>query len=380
MDKDYYLIIGVDRKATKAEVKKAFRRLAKKYHPDINDADDAEDRFKEISEAYEVLSDEDKRREYDHSDGAKDMYETGFDWNDFTKFSDVEDIFGAYTSPHEVYHGRAGYRAPQMGKDKLQDVFLTLEEAYKGTAKAVDVPTITECNSCHGSGAFPGTGVEMCPVCRGLGQVKQVSTRGYHRHVTIQSCMRCYGKGKIMGTPCDVCHGRGKISSEKRIDVKIPPGVHEGTSMRIPGEGQEGILGGRRGDLYVKVRVTPDERFEREGSDLITQANISFTQAALGGSVEVDTLNGRAKVAVPPGTQTHTLLRLKGKGMPRMEMPGNGDLLVRVVVRTPEKLRSRQRALFEEIAKDGGDAAVASDDVEGEKKGLFKRFKFFKKD
>jgi molecular chaperone DnaJ len=267
-----------------------------------------------------------------------------------------------------------------MGKDKLQDIFITLEEAYTGTTRTVDVPTVTECNSCRGSGAFPGTGVEMCPVCRGLGQVKQVSTRGYSRHVTIQSCMRCYGKGKIMGTPCDVCHGRGKVSSEKKINIKVPPGVHEGTSLRVPGEGHEGVLGGRRGDLYVKIRISTDDRFEREGSDLITVANISFTQAALGGSVEVDTLNGRAKVSIPPGTQTHTFLRLKGKGMPRMEMPGTGDLLVRVIVRTPEKLSIKQKALFEEIAKDGGEAAVAPGSVNGSKKGLFKKFKFFKKD
>jgi molecular chaperone DnaJ len=215
----------------------------------------------------------------------------------------------------------------------------------------------------------------MCPVCRGLGQVKQISTRGIHRHVTIQSCIRCYGRGKITGKPCNDCHGRGKISSVRKLNVKIPAGVTDGTSLRVPNEGEEGILGGRRGDLYVRVMVTPDPRFEREGSDLTTQAYISFVQAALGGTVEVETLGGsRAKVSVPPGTQTHTLLRLKSKGMPRMSRSGKGDLLVRVVVMTPEKLTQRQKELLVEMAKEGGEMAEVPT---GGKKGFFKRF--FKK-
>jgi molecular chaperone DnaJ len=370
MPKDYYELLGVEKGATKADIKKAFRKLAKRYHPDINDAEDAEDRFKELSEAYEVLSDDIKRGEYDASGETKDMYEEGFDWNDFTKYDDIRDIFGGYSSPSEMYWGHRRYHGPRMGKDIKKVVAISLEEALKGSSRMVEVPLIMECATCHGSGAFPGTGVEICPVCRGLGQVKQISTRGYSRYVTAQSCIRCLGKGKITGTPCKDCHGRGKISTVRKLNVRIPAGVTDGTTLRVPDEGEEGVLGGRRGDLYVQVQVTPDPRFEREGSDLVATSHISFTQATLGGTIEVEGIDERVKVTVPPSTQTHTLLRVKGKGMPRLDRSGRGDLLVRVVLRTPEKITQRQRELLQELAKEGGEMS----EVQGKgKKGIFKK-------
>jgi molecular chaperone DnaJ len=372
MAKDYYITLGVERTATKAEVKKAFRRLAKQYHPDIDDSEDAEERFKELSEAYEVLADDTKRADYDASGSTKEMFEHGFDWNDFTRYEDIRDIFGGYSSPSEMYWGHRHYNAPRKGKDIKKKVAITLEEAMRGTSRLVEVPLINECTTCHGSGAFPGTGIEMCPVCRGLGQVKQIGTRGYSRHVTIQSCIRCYGKGKITGTPCTDCHGRGRISTVRNLNVKIPPGVTEGTTLRVPDEGEEGVLGGRRGDLYVQVDMAPDPRFEREGSDLVSQVYISFVQATLGGTIVVEGIDEKVSIQVPPGTQTHTLLKVKGKGMPRLDRGGRGDLLVRAVVRVPESLTERQRELLLEMAKEGGELAETNDTGD-ERKGLFKR-------
>jgi len=381
MAKDYYQIIGVERSAAKAEIKKAFRRLAKQYHPDVCDEPDAEERFKVISEAYEVLSDDTKRADYDTGGSEKEMFKNGFDWNDFTKYDDIRDIFGAYASPSEVYTHRKRYQGPQMGRDTIHPVAISLQEAFRGTSRPIDVPNIATCTTCKGTGGMPGTSTDICPVCGGLGQVKQIETRGMTRHMGIQSCSRCLGSGKVTGKPCKDCDGTGKITSTKTINVKVPPGVSDGATLRVPGEGSDGILGGRRGDLYVRVQIVPDERFEREGDDLITEAYISFTQAALGGTIEAETVDERVKVDVPPGTQTSTLLKLKGKGLPHVDKSGRGDVYVRVIVRTPGNLSPRHRELLQQLEKDGGEAAVPPDrSPKDDGKGVFKRFKFFKND
>jgi len=380
MAKDYYQIIGVERDATKAEIKKAFRRLAKQYHPDVCDEHDAEERFKVISEAYEVLSDDSKRADYNTSGGEKEMFKEGFDWNDFTKYDDIRDIFGAYASPSEVYTHRKRYQGPQMGRDIVYPVAVSLQEAFRGTLRPVEVQTITACATCKGTGGMPGSGTELCPVCGGLGQIKQIENRGMTRHMGIQACSRCLGSGKVTGKACKDCDGKGKVTGTKTINVKVPAGVSDGATLRVPGEGADGILGGRRGDLYVRVQIVPDERFEREGDDLITEAYISFTQAALGGTIEAETVEERVKLEVPPGTQTHTMLKLKGKGLPHVDGSGRGDMYVRVVVRTPESLTPRQKELLLQMERDGGEAAVPPDGSPKDGKRGFKRFKFFKKD
>jgi len=308
------------------------------------------------------------------------MFKDGFDWNDFTKYDDIRDIFGAYASPSEVYTHRKRYQGPQMGRDIVYPVAISLPEAFKGTSRPVDVLTITVCATCGGTGGMPGSGTERCPVCGGLGQIKQIETRGMTRHMGIQSCSRCLGSGKVTGKPCKDCDGSGKVKGTKTITVKVPAGVADGSTLRVPGEGADGILGGRRGDLYVRVQIVPDERFEREGDDLITEAYVSFTQAALGGTIEAETVEEKVKVEVPPGTQTHTMLKLKGKGLPHVDRSGRGDIYVRVIVRTPEGLTPRQKELLQQMEKDGGEAAVPPDRSPKDEKGVFKRFKFFKKD
>jgi molecular chaperone DnaJ len=379
MAKNYYQIIGVERDASLTEIKRAFRRLAHQYHPDVCDEPDAEEKFKIISEAYEVLADDTKRADYDMSGGAKEMYKDGFDWNDFTKYDDIRDIFGAYATPSEIYTHRKRYQGPQMGRDLVYPVAISLKEAFKGTSRPVEIPDIVSCTTCKGTGGMPGTGTQTCPVCGGLGQVKQIENRGMSRHMAIQACMRCLGKGTITGKPCKDCDGSGKVSGSKTIEVKIPAGVTDGTTLRLPGQGADGLMGGRRGDVYVKVQIVPDERFEREGDDLVIDVYISYTQAALGGSIEVETVEEKVKLEIPSGTQTHTMLKLKGKGLPHVNKEGRGDIYVRVVIRTPQDLTPKQKELLQQMEKDGGEATVPPEgSPKKDGKRGFKRFKFFK--
>jgi len=379
MAKDYYQIVGVERTATRSDIKKAFRRLAKQYHPDVCDEPDAEERFKVISEAYEILSDDLKRADYDASGGEREMFKEGFNWNDFTKYDDVRDIFGAYTSPSDVYAHRKRYQGPQMGRDMVYPIAISLQEAFKGTSRPLEAPNIVACATCNGTGGMPGTGTETCPVCGGLGQIKQIENRGMSRHMSIQSCSRCIGSGKVTGKQCKDCNGAGKVTGTKTIQVKVPAGVSDGSTLRLPGEGADGILGGRRGDIYVRVQIVPDPRFEREGDDLITETYVSFTQAALGGTVDADTIEEQVKVDVPAGTQTHTLLKLKGKGLPHLDKSGRGDMYVRVIVKTPDNLTPKQKELLRQMEHDGGEAAIPPDRSPKDDGQGFKRFKFFKK-
>jgi molecular chaperone DnaJ len=371
--KNYYNTLGVPRTATRDEIKTAFRRLVRNFHPDVSEEVDAEARFKEVLEAYEVLADEEKRANYDLHGQTPD----GFTYDDFTREEDASDIFGdgwfrKVKTPQPDW--RRPYDGPIVGEPMKQGLVVTLEEAMTGTVRSVEVPQITECTICHGSGASPGTGVDVCPVCRGLGQIKQVHGRGYSRYVAPQSCPRCQGTGKVVRQVCEVCHGKGKIYGSRIINVNIPPGVSSGTNLRLAGEGKEGIRGGRRGDLYVMVTVAPHDHFERDGDDLHSKAKISMVQAVLGGNVEVNTLNGRARLTVPPGTQNGSYLRIQGFGMPRIGGSGNGDLLVEVSVIMPDNLTPRQRELLKEFAVERGEAPDQTGPVESKPR---KKFKFF---
>jgi molecular chaperone DnaJ len=355
---DHYEILGVPRNATPGEIKKAFRSLAKQWHPDVSMDKDAEKRFLRILEAYEVLGNTDKRAEYDASGGGRIPHDRGhFDIDDFTHVDELEDLFAGEVL--ETLFGRKGKWGPRKGNDLRFDVELTLEEALSGATRQVTAPRTESCSLCKGTGISPHGSVKPCPVCSGLGQVKGVGARGATRYVTIDSCPRCRGTGRIAAEECTGCAGRGKTHTTRPVSVYIPGGVENGAVLRMPDEGAEGLRGGPRGDVYLVVSVKPHETFNRDGADLKCTKDISFPMAALGGNMKLKTLDGKAELTVPPGTQTGTMFRLHGLGMPKPE-GGRGDLLITVAVKTPTSLTEKQKRLLEELS---------SPDSAGKKKG-----------
>ncbi|MDY0249109.1 MAG: molecular chaperone DnaJ [Pseudomonas sp.] len=351
--RDYYEVLGAERTATAAELKKAYRRLAMKFHPDRNPDDkDAEEKFKEANEAYEVLSDEDKRAAYDrHGHAGVDPQMGGGGHGGGGNFSDV---FGDVFSDFFGGGGAGGRGGPQRGNDLRYTMELDLEEAVRGTTVSIRVPTLVDCKTCKGTGAKKGTSPVTCTTCNGMGQVRM--QQGFF--AVQQTCPRCHGSGKMVTDPCGDCHGQGRVEEEKTLSVKVPAGVDTGDRIRLSGEGEAGTLGGPSGDLYVVVNVRPHAIFQRDGRDLYCEVPISFADAALGGELEVPTLNGRVKLKIPEGTQTNKLFRLRGKGVTPVRGGGVGDLMCRVAVETPVKLDKRQRELLEEFrASLQGDAS-----------------------
>lgn len=343
--RDYYEVLGVERGASDAELKKAYRRLAMKYHPDRNPGDkEAEEKFKEANEAYEVLSDAGKRTAYDqygHAGVDPNMGAGGAGFGG----ANFSDIFGDVFS--DFFGGaRGGARGgPQRGSDLRYTLELDLEEAVRGTTVTIRVPTLAECKTCHGSGAKPGTSPVTCTTCGGIGQVRM--QQGFFS--VQQTCPRCHGTGKMITDPCTSCQGHGRVEEQKTLSVKVPPGVDTGDRIRLSGEGEAGAAGGPAGDLYVVVNVREHAIFQRDGKNLYCEVPISFTDAALGGELEVPTLDGRVKLKIPEGTQTGKLFRLRGKGVAPVRGGAPGDLMCRVVVETPVNLDKRQRELLEEL-------------------------------
>lgn len=349
--RDYYEVLGVPRNATDEEIKKAFRQLAFKYHPDRNHDDGAEDKFKEINEAYEVLSDVNKRTAYDRfgHGGAEGVFARGFEGFDFAGLGDIFDaFFGGMTY--------ASRRAPQRGADLHHHITLSLEEAAFGGEKEINIKRAEACSLCRGSGAKPGSQVSQCPTCHGAGQVRRVQRSLFGRFINTAICPQCQGEGKIIAEPCPQCRGTGKEKHQRRILVSIPPGVEDGSQIRLRGEGEAGMRGGSAGDLYVSLSVAKHELFERAGDDILYELPINFAQAALGAEVEVPTLYGKAKLNLPAGSQTGKTFRLKNKGMPHLNRNGYGDQIVSLFVATPESLTKEQRKLFEELADTLGPA------------------------
>lgn len=343
---DYYEVLGVPRNASDAEIKKAFRKLAFQYHPDRNREPGAEGKFKEINEAHQVLSDPEKRNKYDRY-GRVDV-EGGFP--DFG-FGGLGDIFESFWDGFGTLFGRTAQRVPQKG-DSLQSHFtLSFEEAVFGCSKEVEIPRIEFCPSCHGIGSEPGTNPETCPDCRGTGQVRRVQQSIFGRYTSITTCSRCRGSGTVISNPCSQCQGRGRIKVKCKIRVTIPSGVDEGYRLRLDGEGCAGLYGGPPGDLYVTLSVKPHNLFHRDGSDILYELSINFAQAALGDEVRVPSLDGKVDLKIPPGTQNGKTFRCKGKGIPYIDGKGRGDLLVKIVLTTPQHLDKNQRRLFEELAK-----------------------------
>jgi molecular chaperone DnaJ len=350
--RDYYEVLGVSRTASEQEIKSAYRKLALKYHPDRNPGDkEAEEKFKEIVEAYSVLSDPEKRALYDRyghagvsSSAAAAGYGAGFD--PFATFEDLLDEFFGFSDLFGTPTRRRG-RA-RRGADLRYDLEISLEEAARGAEKQIRVPRTEVCPSCRGAGTAPGTSPSRCPTCGGSGQVR------YQQGIfTIsRTCAHCQGAGTIIRHPCEECRGRGRVQRERVVEIRIPPGVDEGARIRLAGEGEEGIAGGAPGDLYVILHVRPHEFFTRQGDDLVCTVPITFSQAALGAELKIPTLlDGEASVEIPPGTQSGEVFRVPGRGMPRVDRPGRGDLLVEVRVVTPTRLSREMRRLFEELAR-----------------------------
>ncbi|MEZ0287835.1 MAG: molecular chaperone DnaJ [Methylophilus sp.] len=347
--KDYYEVLGVNRDAGDEEIKKSFKKLAMKFHPDRNpDNPKAEESFKEAKEAYEILSDEQKRAAYDqygHAGVDQSMGGGGFSGFNSGNFSDAfGDIFG------DIFGGGAGGARNQRsnvyrGADLRYNLEISLEEAAKGTETKIRIPVQTNCETCHGSGARPGTSPVTCTTCNGHGQVRM--QQGFFS--VQQTCPKCHGSGKMVKEPCPTCHGGGRVKQNKTLNVKIPAGVDEGDRIRLSGEGEAGVNGGPTGDLYVVVHLKEHSIFQREGANLHCEMPISFSTAALGGEIEVPTLDGAAKMKIPTETQTGSVFRLRGKGIKPLRSSEHGDLMVHVVVETPVRLTEKQKELLREF-------------------------------
>lgn len=352
--KDLYDILGVNRDASDEEIKKSYRKLAMKYHPDRNpDSKDAEEKFKEAKNAYEMLSDPEKRRAYDaygHA-GINPQMGGGPSGEGFGGFSEAfGDIFG------EIFGGRGGRGGQQVyrGADLRYNMDITLEQAARGTETKIRIPSLDECDTCHGTGAKPGTQPKTCHTCNGQGQVRM--QQGFFS--IQQTCPTCHGTGKVIPEPCTTCSGAGRVKNHKTLSVKIPSGVDNGDRIRLSGEGEAGVNGGPPGDLYVVVQLKPHSVFQREGADLHCEMPISFTVAALGGEIHIPTLDGEAKIKIPAETQSGQVFRLRGKGIRPVRQTSAGDLMCHVVVETPVRLTDRQKELLrelEEINKHDGD-------------------------
>ncbi len=361
--RDYYEVLGVGRTATDQEIKSAYRRLAVKYHPDKNPNDaSAEEKFKEAAEAYSVLSDTQQRQRYDRFGHAGVSSSAGAGaWGGAPGFGGIEDILGDLFGFGDVFGGgRGGSRrsAAQRGADLRYDLEISLEEAAGGMTAQLRIPRLEACDTCKGSGAASGSQPETCATCSGAGQVRY--QQGFFS--VARTCHHCRGTGKVIKNPCTECNGAGRVEREKQMEVKIPAGVETGSRLRVTGEGEAGTQGGAPGDLYVVIHVTEHDQFERQGNNLYEAVPITFTQAALGAEIMVKTLDGEEKLKIPMGTQTGTVFRLRGKGMPALGGRGRGDLFVSATVITPTTLTREQRRLLEQLAD------VESKDLEN--KGL----------
>lgn len=358
--RDYYEVLGITKTASVDEIKKAYRKMAMQFHPDRNPGNkEAEEKFKEASEAYEVLSDQEKRQRYDAygHEGVRSTFSPGgFTWQDFHHFGDISDIFGNIEDIFglgSIFGGRTGRsrRGVRRGADLQYELEVTLNEAATGVEKKIEIPRHETCTECRGTGAKSGTSPQTCPTCNGTGQ--QRFSQGFF--TLAQPCSRCRGQGTIITDPCQKCKGTGLIGQTRSLSVKVHPGVDTGVRLRIRGEGEAAPGGGQPGDLYVLINVTPHPVFERHENELVCQVPISFTQAVIGAEIQVPTLDGNVNMKVPAGTPSHKVFRLRGKGIPDLHGQGTGDLHVQVVVEVPTKLTAKQKEILIEFAKSRGE-------------------------
>ncbi len=355
--RDYYEVLGIQKNASKDQIKDAYRKLAMQFHPDRNKEVGAEEKFKEISEAYAVLSDDQKRQQYDH------LGHSGFDQRytseDIFRGADFDSIFRdiGFGDLFRSFFGGGfggGYEERNRGQDLAYDLEVTLEEAAKGVEKEIEIPRTEHCNVCGGTGAAPGSNATVCSRCGGAGKIQNMRKAGFAMYVQVSACPVCRGKGKLIESPCNNCRGSGLVRKRRKITVKVPAGIDEGYQLRLRGEGETPPDQGEPGDLYVGVHIKQHPQFIREGDDLWHIEVITYPQAALGAEITVPTLEGPTTIKVRPGTQVGQVITLKGKGMPRFRGYGRGDLLVRLGISVPEKLTSQQRTLLEKFAKEIG--------------------------
>jgi len=357
--RDYYDVLGLRKGASDDEIKRAYRELAKKYHPDVNKAPDAEEKFKELSEAYEVLVDPQKRANYDQfGHAAVNFGSGGFNWQDFSHFEDIEDLFsGSNFFGRNIFDiffgGQGGFQERRSGAtrgtDMRYDIDISLEDVAKGRGRKINVSRYERCGECSGTGSNTGS-LKTCPECSGRGQVMRQQRTPFGLFQTVTTCGRCAGRGRVAESPCQFCTGTGIQKKTRDIEVRIPAGIAEGNHLRLKGEGNSGAYGGPSGDLYVVVHEKEHPVFTREEDNLLAEIPITYTQAALGTEIEVPTIDGKAKLKIPAGTQPNTVFRLRNQGLPRLQ-GGRGDLHIRVQVEIPKKLNKKQRELIEQLSK-----------------------------
>src|SRR3989338_7865462 len=369
MSKDYYKILGIDKSASEDEIKKAFRKLAHQYHPDKKGGDEA--KFKEVNEAYQVVGNAEKRKQYDQYGSTFDQmggFGGGATWEDFMRAArggqggaggfnvnfggaDLGDIFGDLFGGFG-FSGRRGGRSRSRGNDIQIDVRLTFQEAVFGVEKEIRLTKQNACDVCGGTGAEPGSAMETCSTCGGRGQVQQVQRTILGAMQTVTTCQQCMGQGQTPKKRCKHCCGEGAVRSESVYKVKIPAGIDDGQSIRLHGKGEYGGAGGEAGDLYVAAHVQPDDRFVRDGYDIHTETRVSYPQAVLGDTIEIDTIDGKKKLVIPPGTESHQQIRLKGHGVPSVRGSGRGDQYVRVIVDVPRKISRKAKNLLQDLQKE----------------------------
>ncbi|MBX7212656.1 MAG: molecular chaperone DnaJ [Thermoflexales bacterium] len=369
--RDYYEVLGVDKGASADDIKKAFRKLARQLHPDVNKAPDAEPRFKEVNEAYEVLSDDQKRAAYDRyghaaTSGGPGGFGQGFEGG----FSDINDIFSEFFGGFARQANGQQRRSPRRGADLRHDIKLEFAEAVFGVTREIEVARSETCTRCAGNGSEPGTTPQRCKTCNGTGEVRRVQNSLLGAFVNVSTCPTCGGNGEVIATPCKECGGRRQVRRSRRLQVNVPAGVDNGTQIRLSGEGEPGANGGPAGNLYVVITVAPHAYFRRKENDILVELPINIAQAALGDEIEVPTLEGSERLSIPAGTQSGTPFRIKGKGVPHLRRAQRGDEIVLITVAVPATLSAEQRRLFQELAKTLGREVVPQ-----QEKGFFEKFR-----